>query len=97
MFLPERRIRKTQMTTTYTNNPAEKPHAHSWSAKKWATFALAFGTAFTAAPLTPTTPASAATGTHDGSSSDKAVASCYKVSRLILLPLLALIGCTPRR
>ena len=82
MFLPERRIRKTQMTTTYTNNPTEKPHAHSWSAKKWAAFALAFGTAFTAAPLTPTTPASAATGTHDGSSSDKAAASCYEVKQV---------------
>ena len=82
MFLPERRIRKTHMTTTYTNKPAEKHHARSWSAKKWAAFALAFGTAFTAAPLTPTTPASAATGTHDGSSSDKAAASCYEVKQV---------------
>ena len=82
MFLPERRIRKTHMTTTYTNKPAEKRHARSWSAKKWAAFALAFGTAFTAAPLTPTTPASAATGTHDGSSSDKAAASCYEVKQV---------------
>ena len=70
------------MTTTYTNKPAEKRHARSWSAKKWAAFALAFGTAFTAAPLTPTTPASAATGTHDGSSSDKAAASCYEVKQV---------------
>ena len=70
------------MTTTYTNKPTEKPHARSWSAKKWAAFALAFGTAFTAAPLTPTTPASAATGTHDGSSSDKAAASCYEVKQV---------------
>ena len=70
------------MTTTYTNKPAEKRHAHSWSAKKWGAFALAFGTAFTAAPLTPTTPASAATGTHDGSSSDKAAASCYEVKQV---------------
>jgi len=82
MFLPERRIRKTHMTTTYTNKPTEKPHVRSWSAKKWAAFALAFGTAFTAAPLTPTTPASAATGTHDGSSSDKAAASCYEVKQV---------------
>ena len=82
MFLPERRIRKTHMTTTYTNKPAEKRHARSWSAKKWAAFALAFGTAFTAAPLTPTTPASATTGTHDGSSSDKAAASCYEVKQV---------------
>ena len=52
------------------------------AAKKWAAFALAFGTAFTAAPLTPTTPASAATGTHDGSSSDKAAASCYEVKQV---------------
>ena len=70
------------MTTTYTNKPTEKPHVRSWSAKKWAAFALAFGTAFTAAPLTPTTPASAATGTHDGSSSDKAAASCYEVKQV---------------
>ena len=82
MFLPERRIRKTHMTTTYTNKPTEKPHVRSWSAKKWAAFALAFGTAFTAAPLTPTTPASAVTGTHDGSSSDKAAASCYEVKQV---------------
>ena len=82
MFLPERRIRKTHMTTTYTNKPAEKRRARSWSAKKWAAFALAFGTAFTAAPLTPTTPASAATGTHDGSSSNKAAASCYEVKQV---------------
>ncbi|WP_424825054.1 fibrinogen-like YCDxxxxGGGW domain-containing protein [Rothia mucilaginosa] len=70
------------MTTTYTNKPTEKPHVRSWSAKKWAAFALAFGTAFTAAPLTPTTPASAVTGTHDGSSSDKAAASCYEVKQV---------------
>ena len=70
------------MTTTYTNKPTEKRHARSWSAKKWAAFALAFGTTFTAAPLTPTTPASAATGTHDGSSSDKAAASCYEVKQV---------------
>ncbi len=49
---------------------------------KSGTFALAFGTAFTAAPLTPTTPASATTGTHDGSSSDKAAASCYEVKQV---------------
>ena len=46
MFLPERRIRKTHMTTTYTNKPAEKRHARSWSAKV-GRFRTAFGTAFT--------------------------------------------------
>ena len=68
MFLPERRIRKTHMTTTYTQRPDAAPRKRA--AKKWAAFALAMGTAFAAAPLIPSTPASAAIGTHDVSSSD---------------------------
>nr|WP_280926416.1 fibrinogen-like YCDxxxxGGGW domain-containing protein [Rothia sp. RSM42] len=60
----------------------KKPITLSWSAKKYAAFALAFVTALSAAPLTPTTPASAVTGTHDGSSSDQAAASCYKVKQV---------------
>lgn len=80
MFLPERRIRKTHMTTTYTQRPDAAPRKRA--AKKWAAFALAMGTAFAAAPLIPSTPASAAIGTHDGSSSDKAAASCYEVKQV---------------
>ncbi len=68
------------MTTTYTWRPFTRPSSRV--AKKWASFALALGTAFTAAPLLPATPASAATGAHDGSSSDKAAASCYEVKQV---------------
>lgn len=80
MFLPERRIRKIHMTTTYTQRPGAAPRKRA--AKKWAAFALAMGTAFAAAPVIPSAPASAATGTHDGSSSDKAAASCYEVKQV---------------
>ena len=80
MFLPERRIRKIHMTTTYTQRPGAAPCKRA--AKKWAAFALAMGTAFAAAPVIPSAPASAATGTHDGSSSDKAAASCYEVKQV---------------
>lgn len=46
---------------------------------RWASIALALSTAFTLAPLSP---ASAVETTYDGSSSDKAAASCYEVKQV---------------